>query len=224
MLVLASDTSYQRDGEKQAMLASTVTLAAKPDDAQKLRLAAALGELSLMLRNPEDDEILNPRLVRPRDVSKSSDASVASATGTDGSGGAATPPLINVPDPATGGTQPTGPAVVKGTEKEPEAVKQPKTITQIIHNGESVTRTVFVAGNNGDFSMDVERSRPEPGARIENKGKGAAGQPAKDAADPKTEPKPETKPEPKAEPRPGPRGDSTSATPTKPAGAEIGEK
>jgi pilus assembly protein CpaB len=52
LLVMAVDTSTDRD-----QTLNTVTLAVKVEDAKKLRLAEAKGELSLVLRAAEDDEI-----------------------------------------------------------------------------------------------------------------------------------------------------------------------
>lgn len=173
MLVLASDMNYIRDGEKQAQMSSTVTLAAKPEDAQKLRLAEAVGELSLTLRNTDDDEVAKTKLARPTDVLKSTDASVSAATedGTGGAGGAA--PLGSVPDvPATKAAD--GTAAARGSEKEPEAPKPPKTITQVLYNGEGMTKTVFVVNEDGNMTTQVEKvggERPEKKAADKDKAK-----------------------------------------------------
>src|SRR5260370_25238506 len=56
ILVLAVDTQSQRNPDNpQTILAATVTLALKPEDAQKLALATNNGELRLTLRNVQDD-------------------------------------------------------------------------------------------------------------------------------------------------------------------------
>src|SRR5262249_22280174 len=44
MLVLAVDTQDAKDPEKKAMLGQTVTLSAKPEEAQRLALAQKMGE------------------------------------------------------------------------------------------------------------------------------------------------------------------------------------
>src|SRR5581483_7091151 len=54
VLVLAADTTTQRDGEGRAMPANVVTVAVKPEDALKLRLAGSMGPLSLVLRKIND--------------------------------------------------------------------------------------------------------------------------------------------------------------------------
>jgi pilus assembly protein CpaB len=70
MLVLASDMLTGRPEEKQANLASTVTVAAKPEDVEKLRLAEGIGELSLALRGSEDQEIVALKDTHPADLSR----------------------------------------------------------------------------------------------------------------------------------------------------------
>src|SRR5207237_8925887 len=50
VLVLAIDTNATRDPQSPAMVGSTVTLAAKPEESLRLSLAASMGELRLILR------------------------------------------------------------------------------------------------------------------------------------------------------------------------------
>jgi pilus assembly protein CpaB len=54
ILVLAVDTQEVRNGDGPPIVFQTATLAATPDDCQKLALAANLGELRLALRPPAD--------------------------------------------------------------------------------------------------------------------------------------------------------------------------
>ena len=70
MLVLATDAIKDRPDDKGNILASTVTLAAKPEDAQKLRLAEAVGDLSLSLRGAEDQTIVNLKETKPKDLAR----------------------------------------------------------------------------------------------------------------------------------------------------------
>jgi pilus assembly protein CpaB len=185
MLVLATDANMNRSEDKPAMMASTVTLAAKPEDAQKLKLAEAIGELSLALRPADDEDIVKLRGTKPKDLAKGGTGTPPSEEGGDGATGSSVPQ--GVPDvPATPG-QPAQP------EAKPEpAPAPPKTITQIIYNGESVTKTVFVL-KEGEVSTQVEKSGPEREPRPEKK------EPAKPEAA-KSEP---TKAEPeKKEPAP----------------------
>ena len=59
MLVLAVDPQSQRDRNSPSVLASTVTLAASPEEATRMALAASMGELRLMLRSP-GEKIASP--------------------------------------------------------------------------------------------------------------------------------------------------------------------
>ena len=69
LLVLAVDV--QPKDEKEAKLTvNTVTLAASPEDAQKLSLAALNGELRLLLRAPGDDKVIPVKPVKPEDIEK----------------------------------------------------------------------------------------------------------------------------------------------------------
>src|SRR5262249_35084040 len=68
MLVLAVDAQRMRDPEKDAHQASTVTLEAKPDEAEKLTIAGAIGDLRLVLRSNDDEESAKTRGARPSDV------------------------------------------------------------------------------------------------------------------------------------------------------------
>jgi pilus assembly protein CpaB len=182
VVVLASDGIKDRPDDKGNMPASTVTLAAKPEDVQKLRLAEAIGELSLSLRGAEDEEIAKVKATRPPDLAKSSNKDSGpnaddpnSDGGTSGGG-----KLSGVPDvPPVG----PAPAVVKADEPPPPA--PPKTVTQLIYNGESVTKTVFVL-KEGEVTTSVERTGLEPAPKVEK---------------PKTQPEPEPEAEPKTEPK-----------------------
>ncbi len=54
MLVLAVDMKKVKDAESDAMLGSTATLAVTPEEAEQLALAQSLGDLRLLLRQPDD--------------------------------------------------------------------------------------------------------------------------------------------------------------------------
>jgi len=156
MLVLASDQLTIRPDEKLSNVASTVTLAAKPEDVQKLRLAEATGELSLTLRGAEDNDIVNLKGTRPPDLTKPSNADGGSNDGGDGGSN-----INKVPD------APGSIASVTPIPPKPEP-PPPRTITQIIYNGESVTKTVFVV-KEGEVSTQIEKTGMEPKPRPEKK-------------------------------------------------------
>ena len=160
MLVLAVDQAPTRD-ERATMLASTVTLAATPEDTQRISLATTMGELRLTLRKYDDIENNKARMVTPRDLTR---ASVAQNTDGqpdgDGTGG------------KSGGAGPWGTAKipeVKPEEKKPEEKKPeppppappkpPKTHTLTIYNSETLTKAVFVLGEDDSVSTtDVQKT------------------------------------------------------------------
>jgi len=189
MLVLASDGTKDRPDDKGNLPASTVTLAAKPEDVQKLRLAEAVGELSLSLRGAEDEEITRLKGTRLQDLAKSGNKDGGPSADEPGSEGGKGGGLTGVPDVPAPAAPPPSAALAK--EEPPPA--PPKTVTQIIYNGESVTKTVFVL-KEGEVSTQIERTGLEPAPKP-----------------PKPQPEPE-KPQPeKAEPEPKAKGDKPAA-------------
>jgi Flp pilus assembly protein CpaB len=68
MLVLAVDTKDAKDPDQRSILGQTVTLAAKPEEAQRLALASTLGELQLILRPFGDREISHIPASHARDL------------------------------------------------------------------------------------------------------------------------------------------------------------
>jgi pilus assembly protein CpaB len=121
MLVLAADTKIDPEEGKQSMIATTITLAARPEEAQKLRLAGSLGELSLILRRHDDEEIVSTKSVGMREMNTPSSGSVASA----GAGGTSGPVIGDIPDVP----KPASPPQVKKPDKKPEPPKPPKVRT-----------------------------------------------------------------------------------------------
>ena len=140
VLVLAVDQQHVRESDKTAIPASTVTLQVKPDECEKLSLAASLGELRLVLRSEDDHEVVHTRGSRPSDVVHAQGGSSSDDGGSPASGGAASSPKI--PDvPAV----PPAPATVAKADPEPEP--EVKTHTLTIYNGEVPTKAVFVLGD-----------------------------------------------------------------------------
>jgi len=70
MLVLAVDAQIQKDPNQPNIMGQTVTLAAKPDEALKLSLAASQGELRLLPRTFNDQTPLRTTVVRLDDLNK----------------------------------------------------------------------------------------------------------------------------------------------------------
>src|SRR5204862_452557 len=68
-VVTVGDKAIRPDGEGPgALQANTVTVALKPEDAQKVRLAEKLGELSLLLRKEGDDLKQSAKVTKPDDL------------------------------------------------------------------------------------------------------------------------------------------------------------
>jgi pilus assembly protein CpaB len=152
MLVLASDMTTHRDPDKQGMLANTVTLAARPEDAEKLRLAGAIGELSLMLRGANDDKFIVLKPATAGDMLKTRDAGIPRPGNEDetlgsGLGSIGLPDIPSAPNRAA-----------KTAEKQVDPTS-PRTFTQTIYNGDEVTKTTFLEGPNGWVTNRVEKSR-----------------------------------------------------------------
>jgi pilus assembly protein CpaB len=140
MLVLATDTEDGRPDDKRAKLASTVTLAAKPDEAQKLSLAASQGELRLSLRKLGDDTQLVVKPTKVADLLKGTQNHPTESTTEEDSStiSRSRDPKIETPTPA------------------PESVKEPETFVQTIQNGESRT----VVKHQSDGNVSVEKTDP----------------------------------------------------------------
>src|SRR5216683_2342896 len=83
LLVLGADQEAGRTGDDPAKLVTTVTLAVKPDDAQKLTLAAAQGHLVLKLRRIGDTEIVNTKPLTITDLIKQHDTSSGTTDPTE---------------------------------------------------------------------------------------------------------------------------------------------
>jgi hypothetical protein len=122
-----------------------------------LRLAEAIGELSLALRGAEDQEIVALKGTRPHDLAKSNGTD---AGPTDDAAGNAGKIASSIPD--------APPTVLPPAAKPEEPPPPPKTVTQIIFNGESVTKTVYVR-KEGEFSTQVEKTGMEREPRPEKK-------------------------------------------------------
>jgi pilus assembly protein CpaB len=170
MLVLATDQDDMRDPDKKGKLANTVTLAAKPEDAVKLRLASSMGEVSLTLRKYGDDSISSTKVVKIGDISKGNQSNGESSS-DDGSGAGeikAGPSLdIKTPEP---------PKIEEKVEKEAVV----KYWVQEIRNGENVVRIKLREdGKDLEDSKEITKTdaapkrqkksfeKPKPGAKPE---------------------------------------------------------
>jgi len=119
MMVLAVDQKNTRDADQQATLGNTVTLAAKPEESERLSLAASLGDLRLLLRTPLDQEKPTYKAIHIADLPRASkeiddgktDATDVASTGSVGAALPTLPLLTKTPAPT--------PVVDKTPEPEP---------------------------------------------------------------------------------------------------------
>jgi pilus assembly protein CpaB len=189
-LVLAVDTTAARNPESpQTILGATVTLAVKPEDAQKLSLAAVNGELKLSLRHVSDDKQLQLPGTNPEDLARGSGSDEGKkGDGTDDTASSAPPvvpplPPLSAPPPATSPMNPMTPVVTtKPVEPEPPQVKTrvhilriedgPHTQTHRFPFDES-TKSFEGAVNKSDFEtvspIIKPAPKPEGGPEAENK-------------------------------------------------------
>lgn len=153
VLVLAVDTLNVRPEDKQAHIASTVTLAVTPTQAERLCLAEQLGMLKLTLRPFGDEEEVKTAGVKPKSILSGQDVpgdglededpiKVASAT---------TPPLtVKVPEP---------PPAPKVEEKKPEP-PAPKIHWLTLINGAEVKRVPIRLDTDNPADSEIRKSDP----------------------------------------------------------------
>jgi pilus assembly protein CpaB len=171
MLVLAVDTNATRNPNSSTILGSTVTLAATPEEAMRLSLATALGELRLTLRTPDDNKIVRLPGAKYEDLGKpthdlSGKEEEQAATSA--------PPVPALPALPKDPPAPLPVVVQKTPEPEPEPVQ---THTMTIINGEYVQKAVFTLdpidkvwthgglGRNADDATPRQPAPSSPAAR-----------------------------------------------------------
>jgi pilus assembly protein CpaB len=169
MLVLAVDTIASRDNQTTSLLGSTVTLAASPEEAQRLSLAGALGELRLTLRAPEDNKIVRLPGSKWEDLSRPTHDSQAGKE-EDESPVTSAPPVPSLP-PLPKDAPPPITVAQKTPEKKPELAPTlpappPETHTMTIITGDYVQKAVFTLDpvekvwTNGSLNRNAEDAPP----------------------------------------------------------------
>jgi pilus assembly protein CpaB len=180
MLVLAVDAQAQRNPEQPHILGQTVTVAAKPEEATRLTLAASLGELRLILRPLGDTATVRRVVSKAADLDRPlarEGTPAEEETRPTGSGGLASLPADLGPEPAA-------PTPAPAVEQPKPRVKRHR---MTIRQGANTEKAVFVLGQKED---DEEGDVPGVAPR-----------------ETKPEPRPQPKPEPKAAtpaPKPAP--------------------
>jgi pilus assembly protein CpaB len=156
MLVLATDTDAARNTESQAKLATTVTIAVKPEEGQKLTLAAQNGELRLMLRKYGHDDIMQTRPTTLVDLIKSGNH-------VEGNKDDDPEPTKN----PNGTTKPIDvPTPVVGVNPEQPKEDDGKIFSQSFTNGNTTRIVAHHIGGKNDGTADViEKSNPLVGPK-----------------------------------------------------------
>jgi pilus assembly protein CpaB len=144
LLVLAADTEAGRNGDDPAKLVTTVSLAVKPEDAQKLTLAASQGHLVLKLRRTGDTEIISTKPLTLSDLIRKNDTSSGTTDPSDD-------PDVKNP------TKPTRPVVDINPLDPP--VEDAKYFVQVFQNGQSRT-VVKHPLDSKDGDTKVEKTDP----------------------------------------------------------------
>ncbi len=117
ILVLAVDVKDTREDGTKVYMGTTVTLAAKPEEAQELALEASMGEIRLTLRGAGDNKILTVKDTTPKDFGKIRSQHDSEENPEKGTQVASNPPT----------TTPTIPSLPPIEEKKPEEPPAPKT-------------------------------------------------------------------------------------------------
>jgi pilus assembly protein CpaB len=161
VLILAVDQVTNRE-DKQAMLASTVTVALKVEEGQRLALAARNTDIRLVLRSPDDKEKFTLPPSRMFDWRKPllDQSTTEGAGGGDGDntpGGVLGKLPVKKPDvevltvpPAVDADQ--TPTTVVGATPAPPAGPPPVTHTLTIINGEYETKAIYIKKENGEWA------------------------------------------------------------------------
>jgi pilus assembly protein CpaB len=152
MLVLAVDTVNGKPDDRQAIIGSTVTLAVRPEEAQRLFLAQSLGDLRLMLRPVGETSKVGLHSTKLRDLNKplpeqgNTEQGNGENNGTDQVAGVPVPPLPPMTEIAP--PPPMLPATPVAEAKKPEPDPVEKHVMTIL-TGDNVQRVVFLKDKEG---------------------------------------------------------------------------
>jgi pilus assembly protein CpaB len=163
ILVLAVDQSANRPDDKQAVVASTVTVQVTPEQAQRLALAQKLGTISLILRAFDDDQSVTTKAATSTNIlQESSDGKSDDTLVMDGDSGGKRPPswgpkVPDVPTPAV----PASAAEQKPAEPPPPP-PPPKVHTMMIYNGQTPTKAIFTLNDKDEeTNTRIEKGQPD---------------------------------------------------------------
>jgi Flp pilus assembly protein CpaB len=157
VLILAVDQVTNRE-DKQAMLASTVTVALKVEEGTRLALAARTTDIRLVLRSPDDKEKVNLPPSKMFDWRKP----LLEGGGTEGTGGgegdgsaagSLTKLPVKKPDAEVLEVAPKVDAdQTVAVEPAPTPAPPRQTHTLTIVNGEYETKAIYIKNDNGEWA------------------------------------------------------------------------
>ena len=187
MLVLAVDTQDQRVAEQKSVLGQTVTLAATPEEATRLTLAASVGELQLMPKGNADTKRMTNVVARMSDLDKPLQSSGRQHKETEGM----PPPSVTTTTPLPPLPEEKDPA--KDPVKETAPMEKPrKRHVMTLINGTSREKAVFIEGDNDEDGPSATPARkddkPEPKPEPKKEEAKAPATPAAPSATTKTSP------------------------------------
>jgi Flp pilus assembly protein CpaB len=163
MEILAVDTKSAREGEAAAVVGTTVTLAASPEDCNLLKMAAGTGVLDLALRGIGDDKSTKPQAVTQKFLEnpRAREGTDDKETTTVAQGKTKVPSLPLVPP----GTATPPPAPVELAPKEPE----PEVFVMTIINGPTIEKVRFTKKPGDTWPVEATTTKtptatPAPGS------------------------------------------------------------
>ena len=203
MLVLAVGEGQTAEG-KTTMLASTVTLAATPQECQQLTLAQSQGDLRLTLRSNEDKHLVTSSPTRVNDIGKGVRDRVPEGDNNP-EGTETSPGVVSLPpvpkEPVLPNPTNVEPKVVKETPKEEPKQEEPKLVKHTLTVSEGLTTQQF------EFTKDPQSGEWRGGRFSKVDDEGPARKPAvKPTTQPATQPAPKTD---------GTQGDNNPASPNR---------
>jgi pilus assembly protein CpaB len=154
MLVLAVDTTSTRDPQTQTIIGSTVTLAVKPEEGERLALAQTQGELRLMLRGLGDTDRPQVAPAKINDLTRPFHGDLATNNDDTQVTSATQPPVVLPP------VLPPAPPVDQPAPRKEDPA--PETHTMLIYNGEYLQRAVFVKNDDGSWKVAPSSDDPPP--------------------------------------------------------------
>lgn len=167
ILVLAVDQNASRPDDKQAVIATTVTVQVTPDQAEKLALADKMGTLRLILRSFDDEEKVATTGANPKGLNQGDNK--LDDQFADSDSGSPRPRT-----PSWQGRVPDVPPVMQDSGSEPKPAETPTAPrpvhTMVIYNGQTPTKAIFTVGDkDGDVNTRIEKSQPdaEPTAKAQ---------------------------------------------------------